>query len=183
MATRLVNALTPGMARGTTHRLPTDPDERRALALSALPTADDHPVLADPATLGAADVDDLYRLAGQLRLVYEKGDVAVAAEAIGRLLDAYRAAPVLIHEEDGRWRLHFHSPFAGAAAACGAGAATALAVLVEAEQFSRLGVCAARNCDRVYYDQSRNGRKSFCSAACMNRAKTAEFRRRRAAES
>ncbi|HEX8935998.1 MAG TPA: CGNR zinc finger domain-containing protein, partial [Pseudonocardiaceae bacterium] len=43
---------------------------------------------------------------------------------------------------------------------------------------SRLGVCSAPRCDRVYVDASRNGTRRFCCTACQNRVKSAAHRAR-----
>ncbi|WP_298211835.1 CGNR zinc finger domain-containing protein [Ferrimicrobium sp.] len=176
MAVQLVNALTPGLHGGAPITIPCEPAPRRAAALSALPVAGDHHVvdrLDDLAT------DELYRLAGQLRLIFDAPDIDVAAREICKLLTIYRASPELVLENDGRWSLHFHSPYAGVAAARGAGCATAFAIMTEIGEFNRFGVCEAHNCDRVFFDASRNSCKRFCSSACMNRTKAAQFRNRR----
>ncbi|WP_276961793.1 CGNR zinc finger domain-containing protein [Ferrimicrobium acidiphilum] len=176
MAVQLVNALTAGMSGGAPIAIPCEPAQRRTTALSALPVAGDHHVvdkLDDLAT------DELYRLAAQLRVVFDAPSIDAAALEVCKLLGAYRAGPELVLENGGRWSLHFHSPYAGVAAARGAGCATAFAVMIEIGEFDRFGVCEAHNCDRVFLDASRNGCKRFCSTACMNRTKATQFRNRR----
>jgi predicted RNA-binding Zn ribbon-like protein len=47
----------------------------------------------------------------------------------------------------------------------------------------RLRACAAPDCRWVFYDESRNGTRRWCSmSSCGNRAKTARYRARRAAQ-
>lgn len=54
-----------------------------------------------------------------------------------------------------------------------------LAELVCDHGIDRVGVCAAPECDRVYADDSRGGRRRFCSDGCANRANVAAFRARK----
>ncbi|QXJ26334.1 CGNR zinc finger domain-containing protein [Actinomadura graeca] len=54
-----------------------------------------------------------------------------------------------------------------------------LAELVVEHGLGRTGVCAAGDCDRVYADTSRSGRRRFCSETCANRTNVAAFRARR----
>lgn len=47
-------------------------------------------------------------------------------------------------------------------------------------QVSRLRICAAEDCQRAFYDSSRNGSGKWCSSAsCGNRMKTRAYRQRR----
>ena len=61
-----------------------------------------------------------------------------------------------------------------------------LAIVVRAAgdgSWSRLKVCADHGCLWAFYDQSRNRSRSWCSmAACGNRAKGREYRRRQRSE-
>jgi predicted RNA-binding Zn ribbon-like protein len=54
-----------------------------------------------------------------------------------------------------------------------------LSELVCDHGIDRIGVCAAPGCDRVYADDSRGGRRRFCSDGCANRTNVAAFRARR----
>jgi predicted RNA-binding Zn ribbon-like protein len=49
---------------------------------------------------------------------------------------------------------------------------------VGADLGSRLGICSAPACDRVYIDLSKNSMRRFCSTRCQNRVKTAAYRSR-----
>jgi predicted RNA-binding Zn ribbon-like protein len=178
IAVSLVNKLTPGASGGAPMEVPEDPEQRRAAALAAFPVEGEW---REVDSLDLETSEALYTLAGRLRPLFEAESVDTAAELVNQLLDTYAARPVLVHDEDGPWRLHFHSPLVGVAAARGAGAGTAMAVLLDMGQFDRIGVCEARNCDRVYFDTTRNSRKRFCSVACNNRTKMAMFRQRQSA--
>jgi predicted RNA-binding Zn ribbon-like protein len=53
-----------------------------------------------------------------------------------------------------------------------------LATALGGEYATRLGVCSAPDCDRVYVDTSRNGTRRFCDTACQSRVKAAAHRTR-----
>ena len=48
---------------------------------------------------------------------------------------------------------------------------------------TRLGVCAASKCSRVYVDTSPNQSRRYCSDRCSSRANVAAYRARQKAES
>ena len=172
-AAALINALTPGQARG--RPLPP-PDDERAAAAGAL--ALDSP---SAAAVTSADAARLTGLAQKLRTVFESiqaDHLDQAAGVLNDLLAVYPANPILA-KEDGRWRLHQHPLDATLVAEWGAICATDLARLFGSDRHDRLGVCAATDCDRVFADLSKNGSRRFCSTACQNRVKSAAFRRRR----
>jgi hypothetical protein len=59
--------------------------------------------------------------------------------------------------------------------------AAALRIALTGE-WGRLRVCAATDCNWVFYDHSKPGRARYCAPeTCGNRAKTRDYRRRRAA--
>lgn len=174
----LVNALTPGHARGRAVTPPTGPELRGAVAT----------VLADRPNRArdwAAASDDeheaLRALAGRWRAVVAAADVPDAAPPlVNELLADAPVAPVLVDHDDESWHLHAHPDDAGPTGGIAATAALALAGLVADRTLDRLGGCAATACDRLYVDTSRNGSRRYCSSACQARAKTAAYRARRA---
>ncbi|OLT47831.1 hypothetical protein BJF85_14435 [Saccharomonospora sp. CUA-673] len=173
----LVNALTPGHARGREHA--PSAAEMLSSAREALgAVGDERPV--------QGDVDDLAAAAGRLRVVFEHveaGDMDAACRHVNGLLRETRAAPELSRHGDGPWHLHFHTPDADFVPSWEAPMATSLAVVLGNPYADRLGVCSAPACDRVYVDTSRNGTRRFCGTTCQNRVKAAQFRNRRAAGS
>jgi predicted RNA-binding Zn ribbon-like protein len=136
--------------------------------------------------LEAGEVAELSALAGRLRPVFlaaEAGAVDRVAGLVNELLRDYRSAPQLSRHDGEPWHLHFSGGGLGPAAEWGAACATGLAVVIDSEQTGRLGVCRADGCDRVYVDISRNASRRFCSEACLNRTKVANFRARARADS
>jgi len=174
-AVNLVNAVTPGEARGRTFEQPAGEDLQKAVSAALRGRRPESPAIS------AADAAQLAQLAGWLRSVFdsiEGGDVDAAAITLNALLAETGARPQLDRHDGEPWHLHFHGHTDTAAQGWGAGCATGLAVVLGTDMYDRLGVCTAPRCDRVYVDVSRNGTRRFCSTSCQNRVKAAAFRAR-----
>jgi predicted RNA-binding Zn ribbon-like protein len=174
-AVNLVNAVTPGAARGRAFAQPAG-DDLRAGVVGALHSA--NPLARAPT---AAEAADLAVVAGRLRAVFDavaSGDVDAAAARVNALLAGTGARPQLDRHDGEPWHMHFHASSDSLADGWAAGCATGLAIVLGTEMYDRLGVCTAPRCDRVYVDVSRNGTRRFCSTSCQNRVKAAAFRAR-----
>jgi predicted RNA-binding Zn ribbon-like protein len=174
-AVSLVNALTPGESRGRDYAPPAGAELRRA-ATEALATW-----RSAARDVTAGEALDLAETAAQLRAVFNAVDVGAVDEAarqVNSMLAATGARPQLDRHDGEPWHLHFHGRTDGLAQGWAAGCATGLAVVLGTELYSRLGVCTAPRCDRVFVDVSRNGTRRFCSTSCQNRVKAAAFRAR-----
>ena len=168
VAAALVNALTPGEHGGR----PVD---------VAGPATRGHVAAALERRVDDAALAELAELAARLRPVFlaaEDGAVDRVAGLVNELLRDYRSAPQLSRHDGEPWHLHFSGPGLGPAGEWGAACATGLAVVVDGQATGRLGMCLAEGCDRVYVDVSRNASRRFCSEACLNRTKVANFRAR-----
>ncbi|MFE2015806.1 CGNR zinc finger domain-containing protein [Streptomyces sp. NPDC059491] len=189
-AVSLVNALTAGEARGRPHPAPHGPDLLPAVEAAVADVAGALPRTLDP-DQAASLVATAYALREVFRAM-DDGDPDTAAATVNDLLRDTGARPRLDRTPDAGaaaaesgtppWRLHFHGADDTFATGHGAACATALALAVGGSLASRLGVCHAARCDRVYVDTSRNGARQFCSTACQNRTKAAAFRARKEAE-
>ena len=177
VAVQLVNALTPGEARGRPFAPPRG-DELPLAVSQALRAG--RPDTRDVTGEEAAQFSDTARA---LRAVFEVVAVGKLDEAAGQvnaLLDRTGARPRLDRHDGEPWHLHFHGAEDSLVNGWAAGCATGLAIVLGSELHGRLGVCTADRCDRVYVDTSRNGTRRFCSTACQNRVKAAAFRARQA---
>jgi CGNR zinc finger len=116
--------------------------------------------------------------AGYLHEVFAATNAAHAARVLNQLLDAVIAHPY-ITDHDGRGlHLHYAPPESSTLQRVQASTAMGLATLICDYGTSRLGVCRASGCERVYVDVSRNAQRRFCSDACANRTNVAAFRAR-----
>jgi predicted RNA-binding Zn ribbon-like protein len=172
VAAALVNALAIELEYGR-------PVPQRIHVLPALARI----LAVDPASvarLGADDAPRFVALARRLRAVFralQAGDVDAAAGRLNDLLASHPAHPHLA-KEAGTWRLHHHPVEAALAPMWTAICAEGLARAIGRGDAHRLGTCAGSDCDRVFYDSSKNASRRFCSTTCQNRVKTAAFRRR-----
>jgi predicted RNA-binding Zn ribbon-like protein len=60
--------------------------------------------------------------------------------------------------------------------------AEAMARMIGRGYGDRFGTCEGTDCDRVFFDVSKNASRRFCSTTCQNRIKAAAFRRRHVTE-
>jgi len=177
VAVRLVNALTPGEARGRPYSPPAA-DDLPAVVAEALQAG-----RRPPRDVTADEAAGFGMVAGALRAVFDlvaADRIDEAACEVNALLAFTGARPQLDRHDGEPWHLHFHGADDSLVTGWAAGCATGLAVVLGSDLYGRLGVCTAERCDRVYVDTSRNGTRRFCSTACQNRVKAAAFRARQA---
>jgi len=176
----LVNDITEGYDGGRPVGVLSGSALRDAIA-SAL--ADPSPGADARPRVSAADSGALAGLAADVREIFaatDAGDLDAAATRVNALLLATGARPQLDHTPGQGWNLHFHAPDDTLARGWSAGIVAGLALALGSDLAGRLGVCAADQCDRVYVDTSKNGRRRFCSTRCQNRVKAATHRERQA---
>lgn len=171
---RLVNTLTPGLDGGREVH-PLAPAAVRA-AVRAAVHADGY--TPDPSERDALSLLAEVRRARQVFELLEDGDQDGAAATANAMLHDTHAHPELDKDVDGSYSIHFHGPDDSFAHGWGAGVAAGLAMAIGGDLGSRLGVCQAPRCDRVYVDRSRNTHRRFCSTRCQSRVKAAAHRQR-----
>jgi len=157
----------------------TPPDIIDAKAVIAGILAYDPP---SRAMLRPKDVPGFVALAHRVREMFvslDDEDVDAAAELLNSMLAAHPAHPYLAKEE-GMWRLHHHPADAPLVPMYTSICAEAMARMIGSGYAERFGICDASNCNRVFFDNSKNGTRRFCSVTCQNRVKTAAFRLRQA---
>ncbi|MFI0352740.1 CGNR zinc finger domain-containing protein [Actinomadura sp. 9N407] len=116
---------------------------------------------------------------GTLRPFFEATDLETAVSLLNELLLRIPMHPHLAdHDDPVGLHMHYAPPSADLAHRFRATTLMNLSELVCRHGLSRTGVCAAEDCDRVYADTSRAGRRRFCSEACANRTNVAAFRAR-----
>ncbi|MFW0788863.1 CGNR zinc finger domain-containing protein [Gordonia sp. CPCC 205333] len=101
-----------------------------------------------------------------------------AALIVNDLLVQVRAVPRLARHGSVDWHLHAVSPEASLADRIVGETALAMMDLIRAQEVSRLGICAADDCDDIVLDLSRNRSKRFCSTRCTNRVAVTAYRAR-----
>lgn len=127
----------------------------------------------------AHDAEAFRRWGRTLRPFFEAASVE---EAMGLLNELMLNVPMHPHLADHRphgLHMHYAPPSSRLPHRFRATTLMNLAELVIEHGLGRTGVCAAENCDRVYADTSRSGRRRFCSEPCANRTNVAAFRARK----
>lgn len=131
---------------------------------------------------GRRDRDDPERLEvlatrARLRHVWTLDRDTAVHEVNAMLADA-RALPYLARHDHYDWHLHATSPDAPLAERIRVEVALALLDVIRDDEWWRLRVCGAPDCEGLLADLSRNGSKRFCSVRCGNRMNQVAFRSR-----
>ncbi len=114
----------------------------------------------------------------RLRAIWT-ADQDSAVTGINALLAQARALPQLVRHDGWDYHLHATASDVPLATRMAVEAAMALVDVVRSGEWSRLGVCAADDCDSVVVDLSKNRSRRYCDSGCGNRANVAAYRARR----
>lgn len=116
----------------------------------------------------------------RLRSVWEAADRDEGVRIVNQILTESDARPYLTRHDDFDWHLHVTEPEAPLAQRIAAEAAMGFLDLIRTDEFDRLKICDADDCDDVVVDLSRNKSKRFCATGnCGNRTHVAAYRARR----
>ena len=126
-----------------------------------------------------AELDAVRALRPRLRELWT-AEPEHAVQLVNDLLSEARALPQLVRHDEWSWHLHATPPEAPLSTRMAVEAAMALVDVIRADELSRLGVCAAEDCEDVVVDLSKNRSKRYCDGGCGNRANVAAYRARRA---
>lgn len=121
-----------------------------------------------------AEVDEY--LEGWL-VVVDTTDPRARADALNTLLAEHADSPRLT-DHDGRWHLHYRADDVSFARLLTAMFSVGTALHLTERGIDRLARCAADDCERVFADTTRNGRKAYCSPRCNNRSAVRRHRAR-----
>ena len=135
--------------------------------------------------LQPGDLLPLIRLQVELRAVFEAsehGDSAEVVALMNHLLTVYPVSPRIAGHDASSWHLHVAEEGSSVSSLHIAECLMGLAMLVVDYGPTRLGVCSADRCSRVFVDTSPNSSRRYCSERCSSRANVAAYRARRKAE-
>jgi hypothetical protein len=123
---------------------------------------------------------DLSAWTSALRPVFAAADVAERMDRINTVLTAGVRSVQLVTHDDLPPHLHFADRESTVVDRVRAMTSGGLAVFATEAAGERMGVCARPDCDCVFADTSKNGRRAYCSASCGNRDAVERYRARRA---
>ncbi len=130
------------------------------------------------------DIRTLRRFARELRPAFEaaaSGDADATVEMLNASMVRHPIRPRIADHEPGNLHLHVASKSASVAELLIGESLLGLATVVCDLGPSRLGVCSATPCTRVYVDTSPNHSRRYCSDRCSSRANVAAYRARQRA--
>lgn len=166
--------------------------------VNTLPGFDDEDTLQTPADLDAylavnpytgamrrdaAEVESVRSIRPRLRRLWDV-DREEAVPLVNEMLRDGRALPRLVIHDGYDWHIHATSDDAPLATRILVEAAMAFVDIIRSDEYDRVRVCAADDCNSVYIDYSRNGSKRYCDTGnCGNRMNVNAYRERKARES
>jgi predicted RNA-binding Zn ribbon-like protein len=105
-----------------------------------------------------------------------------AVPLVNAMLADGRALPQLVRHDDMDWHIHASDPDDPLATRILVETALAFVEVIRADEYARVRVCDADDCNSVYVDFSKNGSKRYCDEGnCGNRMNVNAYRKRRAA--
>lgn len=113
----------------------------------------------------------------QLRPVFTERDLDRQVDLVNELLADSASRPFISRHDDLAPHLHYALDDDDRVRRVKAYTAGGLAHLV-CDEPGRIGACAREDCEIVYVDTSRNGRRRYCSTRCATRVHVAEHRER-----
>ncbi|WP_345802442.1 CGNR zinc finger domain-containing protein [Microbacterium sp. AZCO] len=128
-------------------------------------------------------VSALRDVRARLRILWDV-DRVDAVPLVNEMLRDSGALPQLVIHDSFDWHIHATSDEAPLATRILAEAAMAFVDVIRADEYDRVRVCSADDCEAVYIDYSRNGSKRYCDTGnCGNRMNVIAYRARKARES
>jgi hypothetical protein len=122
------------------------------------------------------------RTRGRLRDLWDV-DRESAVPLVNAMLRDGGALPQLTIHDGYDWHIHATQDDEPLATRIMVEAAMAFVDVIRSDEYDRVRVCSADDCDGVYIDYSKNRSKRYCDAGnCGNRMNVNAYRRRRAAQ-
>ncbi len=104
-----------------------------------------------------------------------------AVPLVNAMLRDGRALPQLVRHDEFDWHIHASEASDQLAQRILVETAMAFVDVIRADEYGRIRVCDADDCESVYVDFSKNGSKRYCdSGNCGNRMNVNAYRRRKA---
>ncbi|HKS03164.1 MAG TPA: CGNR zinc finger domain-containing protein [Arthrobacter sp.] len=130
-------------------------------------------------TVTSAYRDELREWAGRLQTVFAADNQKARCSAVNHLLAAGVRRVFLTTHDDMLPHVHFADAGDTLVERVRAVTAGGLAIFMTEAAGERLGVCAWRDCNRVFADTSRGGNRTYCSTRCGNADAVRRYRGRR----
>jgi hypothetical protein len=175
-AIEISNQLAAGHALGAPFEPPTDPTECATIANDICDR-----FYRKQAPFLPKEAPQLKQLAERLHdlfLDFALDDLESAVPKVNALLAEH---PTSLHlSATPPYSLHYHDHSLPAVLGWQVGCSAAIASWVSSRTTPYIKRCEAMRCDRVFFDDTRNGSRRFCSGRCQTRFKVRAYRLRQA---
>jgi hypothetical protein len=171
----ITNRLAVGYSGGALYAPPDDPAECADIGNRICKSFYHKQTLFVP-----EEADDLLRLAQQLHVIFldlAAGELQAAVPKINVMLAEH--PPSLHLSEEPPYSLHYQDHAMSAVKGWRVGCSAALASWVSSKSTQYIRRCEALRCDRIFFDDTRNGSRRFCGVRCQDREKVRAYRLRR----
>lgn len=129
----------------------------------------------------AAELDGVRAIRPRLHRLWSV-DREGAVPLVNAMLRDGGALPQLAIHDDYDWHIHASADDADLGTRIMVESAMAFIDVIRSDEYGRVRICGADDCDSVYIDYSRNGSKRYCDTGnCGNRMNVNAYRARRAA--
>ncbi|MFE7844756.1 CGNR zinc finger domain-containing protein [Microbacterium sp. NPDC057407] len=130
----------------------------------------------------AEELEAVRALRERLQALWRVDRVGAVPLVNGMLADG-EALPRLVIHDGYDWHIHATSDESPLATRMMVEAAMAFVDVIRADEYQRVRVCSADDCESVYIDYSKNGSKRYCDTGnCGNRMNVIAYRARKARE-
>ncbi|MET0303108.1 MAG: CGNR zinc finger domain-containing protein [Microbacteriaceae bacterium] len=130
-----------------------------------------------------AELDGVRDVRARLRTLWD-ADRDGAVDIVNDMLADGPAHPRLVKHDEYDWHIHATADEAPLGTRILVEAAMAFVDVIRSDEYDRIRICSADDCDSVYIDYSRNSSKRYCDTGnCGNRMNVNAYRRRKATES
>lgn len=128
----------------------------------------------------AGTISALRDVRGRLHALWEVDRVG-AVPLVNEMLHDSGALPQLVIHDGYDWHIHATSDDAPLSTRILVEGAMAFVDVIRSDEYDRIRVCSADDCECVYVDYSRNGSKLYCDTGnCGNRMNVNAYRKRKA---
>lgn len=125
----------------------------------------------------ATDLAEVDAFLDDWLVVVDTTDPKGRADVLNALL-AEHSGPPRLTDHDGHWHVHYRADDVTFARQLTTMVAVGTALHLTSRGIDRLARCAADDCERVFADTTRGGRKAYCSPRCTNRSAVRRHRAR-----
>lgn len=122
------------------------------------------------------DCREIEKIAEKFKAIFDLREKELAAFA-NKTVEGIRFSPEVVNHGGYGWHIHYYGEDFPIAKRIRTTSAMAIMSLIIHGETGRMKVCAAKDCEKVFIDKTRNASKVFCSVqTCGNRTHVSNHR-------